>query len=359
VEASDLKSFAVLENSIMQKGKAATAGSKMLDNFIAPFNSTVVERLESAGIEITDRFDADEFGISCLFGESSSRLIESVSKFKNSKNDFVFCNDYTGAISLAAAAKGLYYIHPTYGTVSRYGLIPSVSSMDQIGVLCKNPGDGFRTLKIIAGYDDKDGAMICDISERNKKINSDSRLDSQSPVSINIEDIVDRSCFVDDNFSNNRTRHCDRLIKDCTKVMQIICSAELSNNISRYDGVKFGYRAEKYDGIHELYTKSRTDAFGDDIKLAAIIGAMVLSHGNYNRYYDKAMRLRRLIKDSFDFNNYDVIVTKEDADNKKSALLLMISRLCGLPSFVTKECIYVANAGQEDILEEGVRAYGL
>jgi len=151
------------------------------------------------------------------------------------------------------------------------------------------------------------------------------------------------------------------------QVMQILCCAEIGNNISRYDGIKFGYRARGYNGLRELYTKSRTEAFGENVKLAAVLGAMVLSQENYMRYYDKAMRLRRLIRDSLEFDECDVITseglgTRDNAECRmqnaelaeqedSSYNLLMLSRLCGLPSFSTPKGVYVADVGREDLLE--------
>jgi Asp-tRNA(Asn)/Glu-tRNA(Gln) amidotransferase A subunit family amidase len=131
-----------------------------------------------------------------------------------------------------------------------------------------------------------------------------------------------------------------------SKVMQILCCAELCNNISRYDGIKFGYRAEGYRDLKELYTKSRTEAFGADVKLAAMAGAMVLSQGNYIRYYDKAMRVRRLIKESLDFDAYDIIAIP--------AALRALPQLCGLPALTiplsSGAVTLVADAGREDVL---------
>jgi Asp-tRNA(Asn)/Glu-tRNA(Gln) amidotransferase A subunit family amidase len=400
-----MKYTAILENSIMQKGLPATANSRLLANFISPIDATVALRLEAAGVTIVGRAETSEFGASGLFSfapryeasssilndgailtgktgdnpcngdgslsyvadvgleaasemaspietdparehnikslqkghsargsfqaEKSSRLPHCTETQQNRPlvfdfagtqenrppvSDFVFCNDYTGAISLDAALRGQYYIHPTYGTVSRYGLIPSVSSMDQIGIVCKTPEDGFKALKIIKGYDPKDGVML-----------------PEPPRSAD-------SPKLSPTLSFNPTAYSDVY----TQIMQILCCAELSNNISRYDGIKFGYRAKEYNNLHELYTKSRTEAFGADVKLAAILGAMVLSHENYMQYYDKAMRIRRLIKESLEFDKYDVIVTK----------CPLISRLCGLPSLTTPEHTYIANAGCDELLEE-------
>jgi len=329
-----MKYSAILDSSIFIKGHIATAGSKMLGNFIAPFDAAVVERLNAADVRIVGQIESSEFGVGGLFCETDDAggfddVCESdeVGGFDETGNairliaadeaDFALFNDYTGTVSRAAAANGLYYLHPTYGTVSRYGLIPAVTSMDQIGVLCKSPEVGFAALGIIAGYDSRDGVMLPDKASAN---------DVQRPsLSFEVDVIA-----LETDYS-----------KVYSQVMQILCSAELSNNISRYDGIKYGYRAKEYNGLNELYLRSRTEAFGFDVKLAAILGAMVLSQENYVRYYDKAMRLRRLIKDSFDFNAYDVIVTK----------CPFLSRLCGLPSLTTPTHVYIANKGREDVLE--------
>ena len=178
VECPDGVMSVVLEDSIMQKGRPVTAGSIMLENFISPLDATVVERLEAAGVCILGKTQMDEFGIAGLFTseilQSTGSLADApiphsefripnsgaVSAVAEGVADIALCNDYTGIIGQYAAAHGLYYIHPTYGTVSRYGLIPAVASMDQIGIVCKSPAEGFRVLSIIAGHDSRDGAMI-------------------------------------------------------------------------------------------------------------------------------------------------------------------------------------------------------
>jgi len=309
----------LLEESIMQKGIPATAGSKMLGNFIAPFDATVVTKLSCTGTQISGRLSMGEFGVEGLFFEQPKALTESVSSFANSSADAVLCNDYTGAICKAAAAEGLYYIHPTYGTVSRYGLIPAVTSMDQIGVLCKDLNTGFEILeKMVQG----------------KMVQGDG---STVPLSHALaKDFKDTTSTLLPYYDIY------------PQIMQILCSGELAGNISRYDGIKFGYRANNYNDLNELYTKSRTQAFGENIKLAAIIGAMVLSKDNYMPYYDKAMRLRRLIKQSFNFNDYTVITATAEQEDRFPVL----SRLCGLPAITTPERTYIANAGCDKLLIE-------
>jgi len=331
----------ILEESIMQKGKPATAGSKMLENFIAPIDATVVMRIETAGAQIAGRAGMDEFGAGGLFGTET--IAEAVSVVANGKADFALCNDYTGATSRAAAAQGVCYIHPTYGTVSRYGLIPAVISMDQIGIVCRTPAEGFKLLKIIAGYDPKDGIMSS----------------AGHPESAGRTD----SAKYKAEYKDYKSEYSGVF----SQIMQILCCAELSNNINRYDGIKYGYRTKEYRGLQELYTKSRTETFGADVKLASMIGAMVLSQENYTLYYDKAMRLRRLIKEEFEVeqggqghgqearvdlmerrNSSPVLICQ---DGGKDLNYLTLSRLCGLPSVTTPKCTYIVNAGREDALE--------
>jgi len=205
--------------------------------------------------------------------------------------------------------------------------------MDQIGVLCKSPEVGFQVLRIIAGYDPRDGMMINDKSQMAN--------DKRQMTNDKLQMTNDKSQMTNDKSQMRMSEYKSEYQKILPQIMQILCCAELSNNISRYDGIKFGYRAKGYSSLRELYSKSRTEAFGEDVKLAAIIGAMVLSQENYKRYYDKAMRLRRLIKDSLEFDKYDVIETESP----------LLSRLCGLPSLSTPEKVYIADTGREDVLE--------
>ena len=280
----------------------------MLANFSAPFDATVAVLLQSAGVRVSGRHSMGEFGAEGLFSEQSGILTDSVSSFANSDVDAMLCNDYTGAISIEAGRQGLYYIHPTYGSVSRYGLIPSVVSMDQIGVLCRDIKTGFEILKII---------------KQDKQINHP----PNSPA-----------C----SLKETPQPYYDIY----PQIMQILCSAELANNISRYDGIKFGFRAEGYSGLEELYKKSRTEAFGKNIKLAALTGAMVLSKDNYIKYYDKAMRLRRLIKESLIFDG-NILLT---ANSDQTSRFPVLSRLCSLPSLTTPKGTYIANTGCEEML---------
>ena len=297
---------AVLEDSIMHRGRPVTAGSKMLENFVSPLDATVVTRLEAAGFTILGKTKMDEFGVAGLFSETTG-VSGAVSAIAGGVAALALCNDYTGAVSALAAAHGLFYIRPTYGTVSRFGLIPAVPSMDQIGILCKTPEEGFRALAVIAGFDPKDGAMFGAAEPRNAECGM---RNAEYAFRLGLFGMRDTEFL--DEFRDRGFDAGDiglEYFDFYGPVMQILCCAELSACLSRYDGVKFGYRAENFSGLSELYIKSRTEAFGQDVKLAAVMGAMVLSQDNYMRYYDKAMRVRRLIKQSLYFDEYDAIIT--------------------------------------------------
>ena len=309
-----------LEDSILKKGHPATAGSKMLENFVAPFDATVVDRLCNANIPIAGKTRMPEFGIG--FAPRSLPLAHCC-----------LCNDLFGQYRRQAAENNLAYIHPTYGTVSRYGLIPLASSMDQIGILCKNTAAGFSLLSVISGYDDKDGAMFPEKNYRYE--NSDKELTLCVPSApLNRADERTRNSIRD--FSQRFQIIDDTLnyFDVYKQTMTILSCAEISNNISRYDGVKFGYRSPDAVNLDKLYTRTRMEAFGLETKLAAIMGAVVLSSEQYVSYYEKAMKIRRLIKQSLCFDKYDLIVlpTAMGDDSYENLSLYALATLAGLPS---------------------------
>jgi aspartyl-tRNA(Asn)/glutamyl-tRNA(Gln) amidotransferase subunit A len=269
-----------LDDSIMRKGLPATAGSKMLENFIAPFDAEVVTRLKGEELQSVKLAE---------FGLGDPGLLP--------EDGMMLCNDVFGHVRRQADKQGLCYIRPAYGTVSRHGLIQTAASMDQIGIVCKDPSEGF--------------AMLDKIAE---------------------------PC---------RGAHCasvnNAILSDVhEQVLYILAYAEISSNLSRYDGVKFGFRAAGYKGLEDLYAGTRTEGFGLEAKLALIMGCLLLSQENYTRYYEKAMKLRRMIKDSLDFSQTKV--QKHPVDSP-------LAVLCGLPS-VTFNGVQLIAASMEDIRDE-------
>jgi aspartyl-tRNA(Asn)/glutamyl-tRNA(Gln) amidotransferase subunit A len=329
-----------LEDSIMKKNALATAGSKMLGDFVSPINATVVERLENAGKNISGKTQMKEFGISSM-EDRNDDFSGSFKAVTIGNASSCLCNDLFGTYRQEAAENGLVYIQPTYGTVSRYGLIPLATSMDQIGVLCKDLKEGFSLLSIIAGNDPKDGAMFLDTRYAYESTKKDIRLCTPSEIITRtdaktqdaIRDFVSKFTTVDyplDYFDVYK------------QTMYVLSCAEISHNINRYDGIKFGYRSPNAHNLESLYTNTRTEAFGLETKLTSIMGAMILSSEHYSLYYEKAMKIRSLIKNAMQFEKYDVIVLPASIGNNpyENLSLYALTALAGLPSisFSYKGC---------------------
>ena len=317
----------VLEDSIMQKGKPCTAGSNMLSNFSSPFDATVVTKLKDAKVQILGKTVMNEFGVAQMDSEKEP-LAGAVSAVASDYCDAALCNDYFGTVKRQAACNGLYYIQPTYGTVSRFGLIAAAASMDQIGIVCKTLKTGFEILSIIAGHDEKDGAMF---PEKEYTY-------TPSEEAIVMGENIELPYF-----------------ETYGQVHYILSCAELSNNINRFDGIKFGYRSPNFRTLNDLYLNSRTEGFDIDVKLAAIMGSMVLSKDQYLPYYDKAMRIRRLIQESLSFDSYNVLAmpaVSGEVLTQNAHMALPV--LAGLPSLTMpyKEGViqFIVKAKGENIL---------
>ena len=349
-----------LEDCIMQKGKPATAGSKILENFVAPFDATVIDRLRAGGVAIAGQANMCEFGIGMTTApEGLSGAVKAVA---DGLAPLALGSDIFGVSRRMAAENGLFYIHPTYGTVSRYGLIPSACSMDQIGVACRNLTEGFKLLSVIAGHDEKDGAMFPGTSYTYAK--EDRKITVGLP-----SDIIGRAGKTGDGVcafaAAFNTADMELPLFDMGKqVMAILSSAEINNNISRYDGIKFGARTEQYRTLNDLYLNTRTECFGLETKLTAMIGAMVLSQDQYVPYYEKAMKVRRLIRDSLRFDGYDVIALPAAIgdDTYENLSLYALAPLAGLPS-IAFSCQgqgiqLIANVKDENALLTAWEVYG-
>ncbi len=330
-----------LDDSIMQKGKPATAGSKMLENFIAPFDATVIARLDDEKME---RLPLGEFGLS-----APGRLPLGEGARPNENPAFLLCSDIFGFVRAQAVKQGLCSIRPTYGTVSRYGLIPAACSMDQIGLVCQNPPEGFDLLARMAGHDEKDGAMFPEKSYRYASEKENIRWGAH--FSADGAESRAAEAFLQSKGVAEYEKHTEDCLSVAGQVMNILAYAEIAGNLSRYDGIKFGHRAQNYRGLEALYTKSRTEGFGTETKLAILIGCMVLSQDYYKIYYEKAMKIRRLIRDALCFGSYDVLALPVGSP---------LAVLAGLPSLTFGDGLggvqLVAPVKQEGVLLAAWRA---
>lgn len=323
----------MMHDDIMVADKVCTGGSKFLAGFKSPLSAKVYEKCLAHGMEFEGFVIPDEFSIDNLFDEKDE-LDAAITALLDNKCDVVLCNDVFGKIRRQAPANGLIYIHPSYGTVSRFGLMQGIASMDQIGILCRNLEDGIEVLNVISGHDASDGTSLPAESysyeakaDKAVKAVADSKI---FPVDVEADDI-------------------EMKYADCfSQIFYILGSAEICNNTNRYDGVKFGYRAEDVNGINDLYVKSRTESFGRDLQLASLAGCMVLSKEYYDDLYNKSMQIRRLVRDYYAdvLDNADVIALPAKLEGKTKYEQMAIYALAPLCGFASISMLYNNSATQ-------------
>ncbi len=359
-----------LEDMILTKEYPTTAGSKMLEGYMSLFDAEIVEKLGRAGYEIAGKINVGEFGID-LLGETSyfegcdDELISATSKVVADGDIYAVVGlDVNGAQRRAAALSGQVNIKPTYGTVSRFGTIPVACSGETISITADSVNKCRLVLSSIAGHDDKDGTSLSDTDI--DLIKADAEFTPAKKVAVIKGVNTDKFCEVI-KAKGVEVEEIDADTFTCAKTAwNILMSAELCNNVSRYDGVKFGYRSENYKTIGELYTNSRSEAFGDVIKTAILYGSDCLSTENYFKVYDKALRIRRVICEKFAelFGKYDAIImpcvskekyTKADIENNKllcfdENIYTAPASISGLPVVTAGGVQIVGKAFSENVL---------
>lgn len=315
-------------------GIKTTCGSRMLDNFIAPYNASVVENFIQAGVVTLGKTNMDEFAmgssnetsyygavhnpwdLDLVPGGSSGGSAAAVAAH--------FCpgataTDTGGSIRQPAAFCGLTGLKPTYGRVSRWGMIAFASSLDQAGTLTRSAEDAALMLNVMAGHDPKDSTSI-DIATEDYTANLDKPL-AGLKIGIPVQ-----------HFAEGLNPDVEKNIRDALKEYEklgatlkeislpnshlsvsayyVIAPAEASANLSRYDGVRYGYRCDDPVDLEDLYKRTRSEGFGAEVKRRIMVGTYALSAGYYDAYYIKAQKIRRLIKDDFDkaFAEVDVIM---------------------------------------------------
>ena len=322
-----------IKDNMCTKGTRTTCSSKILENFVPTFTSEAVLNLEKAGAVIIGKTNMDEFAMGSTTetsyygvtrnpwnlghvpGGSSGGSCAAVAAGECA---YALGSDTGGSIRQPSSFCGVTGIKPTYGTVSRYGLIAYGSSLDQIGPIAKDVTDCATILEIIASHDVKDStsvereydftsALTDDVKGMKIGIPRDYFGDGLSAdvkeQILNAVKVLEEKGAVVEEFDLS-------LVKYAIPAYYIIADAEASSNLARFDGVKYGYRTEEYEGLHNMYKKTRSEGFGAEVKRRIMIGSFVLSSGYYDAYYLKALRTKALIKQAFDkaFAKYDMIV---------------------------------------------------
>lgn len=302
-----MKSYKIaVDENIMIKDEICTAGSKMLYNFKPPYSATVVDKIKNAGMTISYKSKIGEFtGVAHSQNEETAAYA-----VNNGLADAALGIDVDGVAYRSAVKNDIVYIKPTYGTVSRFGVVANVSSIDQIGVYAKNFDDGFSILSLIAGHDKNDGTSyptekyeyaVDAVDLKSLKVTKINNLCGDSEKSIE-EKIKNTGLTI----NQIDFKYLDYL----AQVYLIISSAEFSANISKYDGIKYGYRTENFKNVNDMITNSRSESFTLGTKIKSLMGTYVLSEEQFEKYYYKATQLRRLIKQELDeiFKQSDFII---------------------------------------------------
>ena len=323
-----------IKDNICTKGVKTTCASKMLENFVPPYNATVIERLEKSHPVVLGKVNMDEFAmggstenssfypthnpwnVECVPGGSSGGSAASVAA---GSAIWALGSDTGGSIRQPASFCGVVGMKPTYGRVSRYGLVAFASSLDQIGPVTRDVTDCAHLLQVISGHDDYDStSSASDVPEYAASLVQDVKgLKIGIPkeffvkgMDVDVEQAV-RGAIEQFNALGADVReislpHTEYAIS----VYYLIAPAEAATNLERYDGVSYGARVDGVDVV-DMMTKTRSEKFGEEVKRRILIGNYALSAGYYDAYYLKALKVRRLIKEDYDkaFENVDVIVT--------------------------------------------------
>ncbi len=309
-ETAETKTI-VTDDMFLTTDMPTTAGSKMLEGYNSLFEAEVLTRLKAAGYTVAGKAKVGEFAVdllgeTCYFGaeyENECLQYPAALAVKSGDAQAAVVLDVNGAPRRGAAQSGLVALKPTYGMVSRYGTIPVVCSGETVSVVADNVAVCREVLAAMAGHDEKDGtALPNSMAEQGKAaVTKKNKVAVLSSMLKGADEAVQAKILaLTDAFTKNGMEVVtveDDTVAYAGAAWNILMSAELCNNVSRYDGVKYGYRSKNYTNIDELYTNSRTEAFGELLKSAILFGSETLSTENYKKVYDKALRVRRVIKD--------------------------------------------------------------
>ena len=317
------KGTIAVDDTILVKGAQSAAGSRILEGFKPLFSAEAVTRLEAKGYAVSGKTNVGEFGLDLVgefsyYGENDAFLKgAAASLVADGEVKAALGVDMNGATRRAAALSGVDFLKPTYGTVSRYGVISCAASGEQVGVYAADAESVCEVMSVIAGHDEKDGTSLpqesyeysANESVSGKKVCIIKELydkaDDATKAKVDaFADSLKAQGVAVDVVSND-------MFELANTAWQILMCAETCNNVSRYDGVKFGHRSSQYKNIDELYVNSRTEGFNFLTKAVILYGSDVLSKNRYKDCYDKSLRVRRVVAEKFAkaCESYDAILT--------------------------------------------------
>ena len=353
-----------IKDNMCTKGVKTTCSSKMLENFVAPYDATVVEKLKENGMISLGKLNMDEFAmggsteysyfhktynpwdLNRVPGGSSGGSAAAVAA---NLVPWALGSDTGGSIRQPSSLCGVVGLKPTYGLVSRYGLVAFASSLDQIGPITKDVTDSALLLNVIAGHDEKDTT-----SENIEKkdytkylVNDVKGMKIALPKEFIGEGINEevKTAILD---AANKFKELGAEVEECSldigkqalATYYIIACAEASSNLGRFDGIRYGYRSENYDNLKDIYKNSRSEGFGAEVKRRIILGTYVLSSGYYDAYYKKAQKVRTVIKKQYEdlFKKYDLILTPTSptvafkiGEKSSNPLEMYLADICTVP----------------------------
>lgn len=354
-----------IKDNIMTKDFKTTAGSKFLEDFISPYDATVVKKIKKEDGIIIGKNNMDEFGI-----ESGDGILNLGTAGAVAFDEAMISlgSDTDGSLRQATNDCGVVGLKPSYGSISRHGLLALADSMDQIGIVSKNVEDLIHMFKSISGKDEFDPST--------KKIDLENIKGSIDGVKIGIVKGF-MSQEIDENIREELEKSVEKLkengaiieevsipnIEYVLKAHSIIMNSDISTNLARFDGLRYGYRAKDYTTLDELYINSRTDGFGDETKKRILFGTYLLSNGEID-YYKKALKIRNLLINEFDnvFKNVDVLISPI---NKVSTIPVNIVGLCAISVPSKKEEVNIGiqfigdRFKEKDILNAALAYEGL
>ena len=353
-----------IKDNMCTKGVRTTCSSKMLENFIAPYDATVVEKVNAEGMISLGKTNMDEFAMGTTTEHSAFKTTSNpwdLNKVPGGSSGgsaaavaagmvpWALGSDTGGSIRQPAAFCGVVGLKPTYGLVSRYGLIAYASSLDQIGPITKDVEDAAMLLNLIAGHDEKDTTSVnIEKKDYTKALKNDVKgLKVGVPkeyfedgINAEVKQAVLNAIEEYKNMGAEVEEFSLPIAQYALATYYIIACAEASSNLGRFDGIRYGYKTPNFENLWDIYVNSRTEGFGDEVKRRIILGTYVLSSGYYDAYYKKAQQVRTLIKNEFNkaFEKYDILIVPtapnvsfEIGSKTNNPLELYMEDLCTVP----------------------------